>query len=109
MHELRALLPRGSPREVADVPVDHLSCSGQHAVLQFRLKEQLDETGLRVIRSVRPYILDLESTNGTFLNGKQVDGARYIELHEKDVLKFGASTREYVLMKAKTGSKAQNN
>ena len=91
----------GRERKVADIPVDHLSCSGQHAVLQFRLRERMDATGLEVHREVRPYVLDLESTNGTFLNGEQLDGARYIELHEKDVLKFGASTREYVLMKAK--------
>ncbi len=46
----------------------------------------------------RPYVLDLESTNGTFLNGKRIEPARYIELREKDVLRFGESSREYVLM-----------
>jgi smad nuclear-interacting protein 1 len=29
---------------------------------------------------VKPYLLDLESTNGTKLNGEKIDGARYYEL-----------------------------
>ena len=44
--------------------------------------------------------MDLESTNGTYLNGERIDSARYVELRLKDVLKFGHSTREYVLIKA---------
>ena len=48
---------------------------------------------------VKPYIMDLESTNKTWLNGEELEPARYYELREKDVLKFGESVREYVLMK----------
>ena len=47
---------------------------------------------------VKPYLLDLESTNGTFVNGERMEGARYYELREKDVLKFGLSTREFVIL-----------
>jgi smad nuclear-interacting protein 1 len=43
--------------------------------------------------------MDLESTNKTFLNGEPIEPARYYELREKDVLKFGESQREYVVMK----------
>ncbi len=43
-------------------------------------------------------MLDLESANGTFLNGERIEPRRYIELKEKDILKFGLSTREYVLL-----------
>lgn len=43
--------------------------------------------------------MDLESTNKTFLNSSELEPARYYELREKDVLKFGESQREYVLMK----------
>ena len=46
-----------------------------------------------------PYLMDLESTNATILNGEKVEGARYYELREKDIVKFGDSTREYVFMK----------
>lgn len=42
--------------------------------------------------------MDLESANGTFLNGKKVEPRKYYELFEKDVLKFGFSSREYVLL-----------
>lgn len=49
-------------------------------------------------KRVRPYIIDLESANGTFVNNKQIDAKKYIELLEKDVIKFGFSSREYVLL-----------
>ncbi len=43
--------------------------------------------------------MDLESTNKTYLNGDEIEAARYYELREKDILKFGESLREYVIMK----------
>merc|ERR1712107_3846 len=79
----------GKDRRVADVPTDHPTCSKQHAVMHFRLTAS---------GHVKPYILDLESTNGTFLNGKKIESARYTELRERDVLKFGMSSREFVLL-----------
>jgi smad nuclear-interacting protein 1 len=48
--------------------------------------------------SAKPYIIDLGSTNGTHLNGKTVEPQRYYELLEKDVVRFGNSSREYVLL-----------
>jgi len=87
----------GRERAVADIPVDHPSCSKQHAVLQYRLIQKEDEEG-NMLKEVKPYIMDLESTNGTFLNGEQVEAMRYIELKEQDVIKFGLSTREFVLL-----------
>ena len=45
--------------------------------------------------------MDLESTNKTYLNGDAIEPARYYELREKDVIKFGESLREYVIMKVK--------
>ncbi len=79
----------GKDRKIADVPVDHPSCSRQHAVFQYRLVEG---------RGIRPYIIDLESSNGTYLNNKRIDAKRYYELKEKDMLKFGYSSREYILL-----------
>lgn len=49
-------------------------------------------------RRVRPYIIDLASGNGTYLNNQRIEPQRYYELKEKDVLKFGFSSREYVLL-----------
>ena len=93
----------GRERKVADVPVDHLSLSKQHAVLQYRALPSGEEerggiSGRPAKLLCRPYLMDLESTNGTFVNGVRLDPARYYELRRGDVITFGASTREYVLL-----------
>jgi len=88
----------GKDRRVVDLPVDHPSCSKQHAVLQYRQVRAKTTGGQRSFRQIRPYIIDLESSNGTFLNNQRIEPKRYYELMEKDVLKFGYSTREYVML-----------
>ena len=35
--------------------------------------------------------MDLESTNGTILNGKKIEPARYYEILHEDVIRFGHS------------------
>ncbi|KAG0241938.1 hypothetical protein BGW41_005103 [Actinomortierella wolfii] len=87
----------GRDRNVADIAIDHPSCSKQHAVLQFRQIVETDQLG-QIKRTTKPFIIDLESANGTFVNGAQIPPTRYYELKLSDVLKFGASTREYVLL-----------
>jgi len=109
----------GREEKVADLLVEHPSCSKQHAVIQFRYvakkeeKKEMDvndflaefgeaPAGGEAIKEkgkVRPYLLDLESANGTTLNGEAVEPTRFVELKEKDVIKFGLSEREYVLLK----------
>lgn len=87
----------GRDRKICDLPIDHPSTSKQHAALQYRLvpfKRDDGSTGKRI----RPYVIDLESANGTFINNKKIEAKKYIELIEKDVLKFGFSSREYVLL-----------
>lgn len=91
----------GRDRLIADIPVDHPSCSKQHAVLQYRMSEYTRTDGSRGKR-VLPYVIDLGATNKTYLNNKPIDAQRYHELREKDVLKFGFSTREYVLLNDKS-------
>ncbi|GLV31184.1 uncharacterized protein CBL_12259 [Carabus blaptoides fortunei] len=83
----------GRDRKIVDFPLDHPSCSKQHAVLQYRLVPFTRDDG-SVGKRVRPYIIDLDSANGTFINNKQVDPRKYVELLEKDVIKFGYSSRE---------------
>ncbi|KAI5855475.1 SMAD/FHA domain-containing protein [Tricharina praecox] len=87
----------GRDRAVADLPVDHPSCSKQHAVLQFRHVVKTDEFGERMAK-VRLYLCDLESANGTLLGDVEVEGGRFVECREGDLIKFGTSTREYVVM-----------
>ncbi|KAK9804905.1 hypothetical protein WJX72_011070 [[Myrmecia] bisecta] len=92
----------GRERRVVDVPTDHPSCSKQHGVLQFRFTEKEGEDGL-MASAVRPYLMDLGSTNGTFLNGDRLEPQRYYELYEKDMIRFGNSSREYILLHEKSG------
>lgn len=87
----------GRDRKVADIPLDHPSCSKQHAVLQYRLVSFQKEGGGEG-RRVRPYLIDLESANGTFVNNVKLEPRRYHELLERDVVRFGFSSREYVLL-----------
>ena len=101
IHRLSAYLV-GRDRDVVDILIDHASASKQHAVIQFRLVPLPQEPGDMgpPRHQIKPYVMDLESTNGTRLNGVRLEPARYVELRESDVLRFGDSTREYVLMVA---------
>lgn len=87
----------GRDRLVADIAVDHPSCSKQHAAIQYRYIQEKDEFG-SVKPVIKPFIIDLESTNGTHVNGEAIPTSRYYELKAGDVIKFGLSTREYVLL-----------
>ncbi|OHF04401.1 FHA domain-containing protein [Colletotrichum orchidophilum] len=96
---LRSCWLVGREAAVVDFVAEHPSISKQHAVIQFRHVEKRNEFGDR-IGKVKPYLIDLESANGTVLNGDKVADSRYYELRDKDMIKLGHSTREYVLMLA---------
>lgn len=87
----------GKDVRVCDILLEHESISGQHAVIQYRQYKYMDDEG-NLIKEVRPYIIDLESTNKTLLNSEELEPARYYELRNKDILNFGMSTRDYVVM-----------
>ncbi|XP_010509066.1 PREDICTED: FHA domain-containing protein DDL-like [Camelina sativa] len=87
----------GRERRIADVPTDHPSCSKQHAVIQYREVEKEKPDGM-MGKQVKPYIMDLGSTNKTYINENPIEPQRYYELFEKDTIKFGNSSREYVLL-----------
>merc|ERR1711990_862214 len=83
----------GRDRKVADIPLDHPSCSKQHAALQYRLVDYSRPDGSKS-RRVTPYVIDLNSANGTYVNNQKIESQKYVQLLEKDVLKFGFSSRE---------------
>jgi smad nuclear-interacting protein 1 len=89
----------GRSSEICDIHTAHPSTSTQHAVLQYRAVpvKSANASNPGQLQCL-PYLLDLESTNGTFINGVRLDPARYYQLQKKDVLTFGGSTREYVLL-----------
>ncbi|KNB45659.1 hypothetical protein JH06_0720 [Blastocystis sp. subtype 4] len=101
LHRCSAFLI-GRDERVCDWILLHESISKQHAVFQFRKVPLVliqFYTYFEFRRMViKPYIMDLDSTNGTFLNGKKIEGSRYYELREGDELKFGFSTRSYILL-----------
>jgi smad nuclear-interacting protein 1 len=88
----------GKDERICDILCLNPSISRQHAVVQFRLISKMNTEG-DYSESIRPYVMDLGSTNGTFLNDEQIESSRYYELLHKDVLRLGHSDRLYVLVK----------
>ncbi|KAI9573594.1 SMAD/FHA domain-containing protein [Boletus coccyginus] len=87
----------GRDRTVADIFIEHPSCSKQHAVIQHRQVQEKDELG-GTKPVIKPFIIDLESTNTTHVNDEVIPTTRFYELRAGDVIKFGLSNREYVLL-----------
>ncbi|PAV17032.1 SMAD FHA domain-containing [Pyrrhoderma noxium] len=87
----------GRDKAIVDIFVEHPSCSKQHAVIQYRQVTQKDDFG-NSKAVIKPFIIDLESTNETHVNDEAIPTSRYYELKMGDVIKFGMSTREYVLL-----------
>ncbi len=90
----------GRDDRVCDIILSHPSISKQHAVVQFRIVDVQDKKSEEVYQVIKPYLIDLGSANKTILNSKPIDDARYYELKEKDSIKFGSSSRDYILMRA---------
>lgn len=67
-----------------DILMEHVSISRHHCCLQFR-----DDGALMV--------LDLGSSQGSFLNKTKLDKAVYQRVNVGDILRFGASTRMYIV------------
>ncbi|ELP90600.1 hypothetical protein EIN_020790 [Entamoeba invadens IP1] len=78
----------GTDQKNVDSILMHKTCEGQHAVIQFRHNGD----------TVLPYIIDLNSKYGTYLNKCIIKPSTYIELREGDMLMFGKSQREYILV-----------
>jgi len=91
----------GSEEKIADILIRDDSVEEQHAVIQFRIKRLHPPAGsLDPVRLfITPYIMDLETQAGTFLNDEKIEAARYYELKEKDQIRFGNSP-DFVLLYA---------
>lgn len=94
----------GREKKVCDIRLMHPSVSKQNSVIQFRMREVgVDDRG-GPVREILPYVMDLDSTNGTHVNGERIEPQRYIELREQDTVRFGNSSRDYVLLHDKSST-----
>ncbi|TNN49763.1 Kanadaptin [Liparis tanakae] len=79
---------------VCDVALEHPSISRYHATIQYR--RQAGE-GESVGEERGFYVHDLGSTHGTVVNKKKVPPNTYVRIRVGHVLKFGGSTRLFIL------------
>lgn len=79
---------------VCDVSLEHPSISRYHAVVQYRGQ---GEEGAGVGEELGFYVYDLGSTHGTFVNKNKIPPKTYIRLRVGHVVKFGGSTRLFIL------------
>ena len=78
-----------------DIQIIHPSVSRQHCALQFRRVrlEGEDPTAQLV-----PYIFDMSSYNGTFINDEKISSSRFVQLLPKDVITFGKAPDSLIIM-----------
>ncbi|XP_068089544.1 kanadaptin [Hyperolius riggenbachi] len=77
---------------VCHISLEHPSVSRFHAILQYRAipgSEPDQEPGF--------YVFDMDSTHGTFINKQRIPPKTYCRFRVGHVLKFGGSTRLFVL------------
>lgn len=86
---------------VCDVSLEHPSISRYHAVIQYRSRP---EEGEPAAEDTGFYIHDLGSTHGTVVNKNKIPPQTYIRLRVGHVLKFGGSTRLFILQVTHTNS-----
>lgn len=79
---------------VCDVSLEHPSISRYHAIIQYR-GESGEEGSVGEERGF--YVQDLGSTHGTVVNKNKIPPKTYIRLKVGHVLKFGGSTRLFIL------------
>lgn len=79
---------------VCDVSLEHPSISRYHAIIQYR-GEAGDTDSVGEERGF--YVQDLGSTHGTVVNKNKIPPKTYIRLKVGHVLKFGGSTRLFIL------------
>jgi len=83
----KGLVVVGRKKGKCGMVVDHSSLSRKHAVFAMVGGEKNEL-----------YVVDLESSNGTFLNDKRIQPNQLVRIYANDKLAFGKSSRVYRLM-----------
>lgn len=79
-----------------DCIIEHKSVSRQHCVIQFR-KVMLE--GSTEQAQIIPYIFDMNSHWGTYINDEKIPASCFVQLEAKDTISFGKCPDSAVLMK----------
>jgi len=74
----------GKLPDLCDIVLDHSSISRKHAIIQHKVDDEV-------------YVYDLGSANGTRVNKREIPGRMFVKLNVGDVIKFGHSTRLFIL------------
>jgi NIMA-interacting peptidyl-prolyl cis-trans isomerase 1 len=77
-------LTLGRNAKMSDIRLEHPSISRRHAMFGHGSSGNI-------------YVMDLGSSHGTFVNDKKLKSKQREALHDGDVVRFGASTREYIV------------
>lgn len=81
-------------QSLVDLRFDFKFISRQHCVIQYR-KVRLDvEKEARVI----PYLIDLNSKNGTYLNDEKIEKMKFVQLLNDDVVSFGKNNKVVLIV-----------
>jgi pSer/pThr/pTyr-binding forkhead associated (FHA) protein len=92
----KAYYTLGRQPDIVDIVMDHPSISRMHAVLNFR------DDGALMLR-------DLGSAQGTQLNKQLCDKNTYYRVYVGDMIKFGASTRKYIVLGPESHTREEYN
>lgn len=76
----------GRDAKLCDWVFNNEIVSRKHAVLQFRKTNSI---------LVKPFIIDLNSTFGTYINGERIQPCRFYEILDQDILQFGTDQKCY--------------
>ena len=80
-----------------DIVLQNKTVSRQHCAIQFR-SVRVGENDPKIV--VKPYIFDISSKGGTFINEEMVPPMCFVELKHTDTLSFAKSTENIVLMQS---------